>query len=66
MRRILLCRYLLKNYSNRNILEMKLGRLIVLVLMCVGFVAGCSSKKEEPKKADTNEVQDMNIPKNSE
>lgn len=45
---------------------MKLGRLIVLVLMCVGFVAGCSSKKEEPKKADTHEVQDMNIPKNSE
>ena len=42
---------------------MKLGRLIVLVLVGVGFVVGCGkSDKSKNKTEEPKVVQDMDIP----
>ncbi|MFK7766770.1 MAG: hypothetical protein AB8B55_06075 [Mariniblastus sp.] len=46
---------------------MKLRRLVVLALICVGFVVGCG-KSDKPGKAkeEPKVVEDMNIQKDTD
>ena len=47
---------------------MKFGRLVVILVACMGLLVGCGKSDKPDKKSDEveNVVQDMNIPKTPE